>query len=274
MQFTKITVLLLAALAFAGTVATPDIAQGEGSILSAPWKFNVNLYGWLPEAPATINVDGKEVVDVPENLDTILDSLNAAAMFEIEVHKGPITVFTNTVYYKGEYDEGFTGPVTGLSREFELEEEVWAIKYGVGYQLGPWNLGKSEDSPTLSLYPWVGAFFFHDDWSLKVNPTDVPGGGKVDGTFRFNTPMVGLTARPNLSERWYLNLSFGYGGWDVDDVDKIYDFIGNVGYRFTMWNVPSRVFAGYRYLYFDWKKQKTELELTAKGPFFGIGWEF
>jgi hypothetical protein len=86
--------------------------------------------------------------------------------------------------------------------------------------------------------------------------------------------MVGLASYWNLSERWYLNLSYGYGGWDVDDVDEIYDFIGNVGYRFTMYDISSKVFAGYRYLHFDWEDQPAEVVLTCKGPFFGIGWEF
>lgn len=275
MKFAKFAVLFLVAWSLLATGTTKASAQDGDSQWSDPWRFHVNLYGWLPDAPATINVKGREVVDVPEDLDTILDSLNAAAMFELEAHKGPLVLFANVVYYDGEYDDGFTGPVSGASRRFELEEEVWAIKYGVGYRLGSWKLGESPGSPTLALYPWVGAFYFHDDWKVKVDPVGVVlDGVKVDGTFEFNTPMVGLTQRVNFSERWYLNLSFSYGGWEVDDVEEIYDFIGNVGYRFTMWDVPSKVFAGYRYLHIDWEDQPEELKLTAKGPFFGIGWEF
>jgi hypothetical protein len=253
---------------------TKAIAQDGESQWSDPWRFHVNIYGWLPKAPATIKVDGEEVVDVPEDLDTILDSLEMTAMFELEAHKGPLVFFTNTVYYKGDYDDNFTGSITGLRRKYELEEEVWAVKYGVGYRVGSWNLGKSDDSPTFSLIPWVGAFYFHDDWSLEIKPSDEPFAGTVRGTYKFNTPMVGLASRVNLSDRWYLNLSYGYGGWNVDDVDEIYDFIGNVAYRFTMWGVSSKALAGYRYLYIDRDDQDIELELTVKGPFVGIGWEF
>jgi hypothetical protein len=263
----KYVVLAVIAMTFVGTTGIPAVAQEGGSGWSDPWRFHVNIYGWLPEAPATINVDGEEVVDVPEDLDTILDSLEMTAMFELEAHKGPLVLFVNNVYYKGEYDDDFRGPISGQKRDYELEEEVWAIKYGAGYRLGPWDLDKSDDSKPLTLYPWVGAFYFHDDWKVTLDYLDqVFDGGNVNGTFRFNTPMVGLTGRWQLTDRWYLNLSYGYGGWDVDDVDEIYDFIGNVAYRFTMWGVSSKALAGYRYLYFDWKKGVTELELTCKGP--------
>jgi hypothetical protein len=76
--------LLLVALAFVGTITTPVVAQ-EG-ILASPWEFHVNVYGWLPKAPATIAVNDKDLVDVPEDLNTILDSLEMAAMFELEAH--------------------------------------------------------------------------------------------------------------------------------------------------------------------------------------------
>lgn len=269
-----VVMVLSFVLGIGSPAAAAPATVEEAGFLSAPWKFHVNFYGWLPDAPAEIRVDGKKVVEVPENVDTILGSLQAAAMLELEVHKGPVFVFANNVYYKGDYDKNFKGPLTGLSREYTLEEKVWAIKYGAGYRLGPWSMGRSDDSPTLSLYPWVGAFYFHDDWSLKIDPQSDPFGGKVDGTYKFNTPMVGLGVRPKLSERWYLNLSYGYGGWDVDHVEYVHDFIGNVGYRFSVWNVSSKVFAGYRYLHFERKEQKKEIDLKAYGPFFGIGWEF
>jgi len=269
-----VAVILSFVLGIGSPAAAAPATVEEAGFLSAPWKFHVNLYGWLPDAPAEIRVDGKKLVDLPENVDTILDSLEAAAMFELEVHKGPLAFFTNTIYYGGDYDKNFTGPVTGLPKEYRLQEEVWAIKYGAGYRLGPWNLGKSDDSPTLTLYPWIGAFYFHDDWKLKIEDRDGSNGDKVNGTYKFNTPMVGLVARPKLSERWYLNLSYGYGGWDVDHVDYVYDFIGNIGYHFTMWNVSSKVYAGYRYLKFEREEQKIELDLKVYGPFFGIGWEF
>ena len=275
MSFAKSTVLFLVACLLLGTSAMKARSQDVDSAWSDPWRFHVNLYGWLPDALATINVKGREVVDVPENLDTVLDSMDMTAMFELEIHKGPLVAFANTIYYDGDYSNPFTGPISGQQRRFKLEEEVWLIKYGIGYRLGSWNLGKNTDSPILALYPWVGGLYFHDDYKVKVDPVGgLLDGVEVDSTFEFNTPMVGLTPRLNFLERWYLNLSYSYGGWGVDNVDETYDFIGNVGYRFKMAGISSKVFAGYRYLYIDHEQQETELEVTIKGPFFGIGWEF
>jgi hypothetical protein len=255
------------------TVTAPVIAQGDESAQSSSWTFRGNVYGWLPDAPATINVDGEEVVDVPEDLDTILDSADALAMFELQAQKEQLVLFANVIYYKGDYDEGFDGPVTMTRRKFRLEEEVTTIKYGVGYEFGPWDVGDNNLS-TLTLTPWVAGFYFHDNWSLRVTPDSTPGGGRVSGTFEFNTPMVGLASRSRLSQDWGLFVSYGYGGWDVDDVEEIYDFIGLVNYQFKMGDVPAHTFFGYRYLYIDWEDDPEQLLLTIKGPLIGIGWEF
>jgi len=275
-------VLFLIVCTFVCSFTTSAIGQeGEGTakegegFLDAPWKFNVNVYGWLPSAPATIKVKDETIADVPEDLSTILDSMDFAAMFELEVHKGRVFLFSNTIYYKGDWDTDFTGKISGARRTYGIEEKVWAIKYGAGYQLGPWDLGKSaEGSPSLVLYPWVGGFFFHDDWEVSITPGGMFDGVNKEGTLEFNTPMVGLAARFHFLERWYLLLSYGEGGWDVDNAKRVYDFIGDVGYQFTMWDLSSKVFAGYRYLHIEYEKQPVEIKVDVKGPFFGIGWEF
>ena len=183
--------------------------------------------------------------------------------------------YANTVYCKGDYDKYFTGRLSGARRNFELEEEAWAIKYGVGCQLGPWNLNENPVPQILTAYPWVGAFFFHDDWTVNVSPAgEFFDGVNEEGTLDFNTPMVGLTARWKITERWYMNLSYGYGGWGVSDVDEIYDFLGNVAYRFKMGDVSSRVFAGYRYLRIDYEKQPVTLKVDVKGPSLALAGSF
>jgi hypothetical protein len=106
-----------------------------------PWRFNVNVYGWAPWAPVTIKVDQEEVADLPEDFDRIIDSMEMAAMFEVEIHKGPIGVFASPVYYKGKDNEKFSG-AAGERRKFTIKEKLWLIKYGASYDLGavaPWE---------------------------------------------------------------------------------------------------------------------------------------
>ena len=92
-------------------------------------------------------------------------------------------------------------------------------------------------------------------------------------TIRFNTPLIGLNTLWDLTERWILRLGGNWGGWDVDNVHKTYEFVGTIGYRFKMWNVSSKVYAGYRYLHVTYEKE-VEIQVDVKGPLVGIGWEF
>ena len=196
-----------------------------------------------------------------------------AAMFEVGVYKGPIGVFVSPVYYKGEDDEKFKG-LLGQRRKATLDEEVWIIKYGVSYDLGPWHLGKNSDSPAVILQPYVGGLYLHDDIKLKVSRGALDIGLDFKTTIKINTPIIGLNTLWDLTDRWILGLGGNYGGWHVDDMRKTYEFIGLVGYRFKMWDVSSKVFAGYRYLHIDYHKRGVDLQVNVKGPLLGIGWEF
>lgn len=288
-KLAKFALSLVAAIILVGTFATPSSAEEPTDMQEkswpsaeqvvadwweAPWWFHVNVYGWLPNAPATIKVDGQDVADLPEDFDKILADLELAAMFEVEVHKGPIGFFASPLYYKGKDTEDFRGPA-GKERKFTVEEEVWLIKYGASYDLGPWRLWKDSDPPTVILQPYVGGLYLHDDIKLKVTPGAFDIGVDVDTTLKFNTPIIGANTLWNLTKRWGLRLGGNYGGFHVDDVEKTYEGVGTVVYRFKMWDdVSSKVFAGYRYLHLDYKKKEVAIELDVKGPLFGIGWVF
>ena len=109
MKFAKCSLSFLAVLLLIGVSATPSAAQAGQGWRDAPWQFEAKVYGWLPRAPVTIEIDQQEVANLPESLDNILDDLEMTAMFELEAHKGPLGFFVSPVYYKGEADEHFTG---------------------------------------------------------------------------------------------------------------------------------------------------------------------
>jgi hypothetical protein len=282
MKFAKIISLFL----FTCTLVCPFTAsataqkggteQGGEGFLDAPWIFNVNVYGWLPSAPADITIANEQVASLPESLDTILDSLEMAAMFEVKVHKGPVSVFANTIYYEGDDSEN-TLDKNGKPIKVNVHEEAWVISYGVGYSLPAWKLGKSADAPTVTLQPYVGGLFMHDPIGVRVEDRITGIGVRVEETVDFNTPVVGLISYWELSDRWAGVISFNYGGFGgagKGSVDKTYDFIATVGYIFTMWDVESHVYVGYRYLDIELEKRQLGLDVAAKGPFFGIGWVF
>jgi hypothetical protein len=156
-------------LLLVGTPATLSAAEETTNWRDAPWRFNAKVYGWLPKAPVDIKIDQEEVANLPESLDNILDSVELTAMAEFEAHKGPLGFFVSPVYYDGKDDEKFTGLV-GERRKLTLEESAWVIDYGVGYQVGQWQLGEDAGSPTVTVEPYAGALFFHDRIKNRCQP--------------------------------------------------------------------------------------------------------
>jgi hypothetical protein len=273
MKFTKISISFLAALLLVGVSTTLSTAQAGEGWRDAPWRFSAKGYGWLPQAPATIKIDGHDVDNLPESFDTILDDLRMAAMFELEAHKGPLGFFISPVYYDGKDTEHFKG-AAGENRKVTVEESAWVIDYGVAYEIGQWRLGKAADSPTVTVEPFVGALYFHDHMKIDLNPGALDIGLRVRKTIEFNTPIVGLNTFLRFNDRWSLRVSGNYGVFNASEVNRTWQGIGLLGYHFKMWDVSSQVYAGYRYLHVDLEDDPIELEVDVKGPLVGIGWEF
>ncbi len=266
--FTKTLMILFIFLLLPCVVGvSPLYAEEE------PWRFNVNVYGWLPEAPADIIINDEEVAHLPESFDTIIDGLQMAAMFELQAHKGPFGVFASSMYFDGEGDKHFTG-LLDEKRKVTVSERLWLISYGASYDIGPFNLGENSGAPTVILQPYVGGLYFYDDLEMNVEPGALDLGLDYKTTIKFNTPIIGANTLWDITKNWTLRVGGNYGGWDVDHVKETYEFLGAAGYRFTMWDVNSKVFAGYRYVHINLKKNDIQIKVDVKGPLFGIGWEF
>ena len=273
MNFTKVNIPLLAAIILVVIFVTPAAAQEDTDWRSAPWRFSVKGYGWMPEAPATIKIDDQEVANMPESFDNIFDSMELSVMMEFEAHKGRLGFFISPIYYEGKDTEKFTG-LEGVRRKVTLKETVWAIDYGVAYEIGTWRLGEQPNSPVLTVEPFAGGFYLHDKIKIDLNPGFFDIGLKIRKTIEFNTPIVGLNTLLRVSDRWSLRASGNYGGWGVDHVDRTYQGIGLLGYHFKMMDLSSQVFAGYRYLKIHYDENPLDIEVAIKGPLFGIGIDF
>jgi hypothetical protein len=286
-KLAKFSLPCLLQLMLIGVLSTHSVAQEQSKTEKATslketdssksdkegWRFNVNIYGWMPEAPARIEIDDDTVASLPEDFSTILDSLEMAAMFELELHKGPIGVFASPMYFRGEDDEHFTG-VPGERRKVTLKENLWLIKYGVSYDFKPLHVLKNCRFPTVVFQPYVGALFFHDEITMKVSPGVLDNGLDYDKLIQFNTPLVGLNTLWDLTRSLSLRLGGNFGGWSVDKVTSTHEFIGTVSYNFKLYDISTKVFAGYRYLHIDYNKSALKIHVDVKGPLFGMGWEF
>jgi hypothetical protein len=227
----------------------------------------------LPQAPADIDV-GRLDIGLPENLSTIIDDLKLGAMLEFEVHKGPIGIFFSPIFYKGDESDHFKGKL-GERRKFGLKETVFLIDYGISYDFGPWPLSKKPNSyKNVIFQPYAGFRFLHDNIKINVSPGEIDPGLSVRKKLKFNTPIIGVNTIWNLSRRWFLRVGGDVGGWKVDHVQSTYQAVGTVAYRFKTWDVSSKVFAGYRYMYIDYDKKDEALKVSIKGPLIGVGVEF
>jgi hypothetical protein len=269
MKLMKNGIFFLAALLLAGVSTTLFAAEQGQGWQDAPWRFSFKGYAWAPEAPVDIEVDQDEVANMPESFDNIFGSLEMAAMFELEAHKGPLGFFISPVYYEGKDNEHFDGVFE--RRKVTLKETVWLINYGVGYEIGQWHLGETA---TVTVEPFVGGLYFHDDIKLDVDPGVLDMGLRIRDTIEFNTPIAGLNTLLRFNDRWDLRVSLNHGVFDASEVNKTYQAFGLLGYHFKMSDVSSQVFAGYRYLHLDLEKGPIQVEVDVKGPLVGIGWDF
>ena len=280
MKLAEFTLTSLAVLLLFGMASTPSAAQNVDTewkwssvsdAMTDPWRFSVIGYGWAPSAPVSVKTN-EGTTNLPEDFDTILDDLDFAAMSEMEVHKGPFGVFFSPIYYDGTDRESFTG-LAGNKRSVKIEESVWLIDYGVSYDLGALRLGEHSDSPTVTLQPYAGGRYLHDNFKMKLDAGPIEPGIDIHETLEFNTPIIGISTNFDLTDSWELRLEGDYGGFNVDDVNETYQIFGGLGYKFKMGDTIAKVFAGYRYLHVDYEKE-VELEVTIKGPLIGFGFEF
>jgi len=239
--------------------------------LTEPWRFAVIGWGWAPDAPADIKL-GRADAELPESLNTILDSLQWGAMLDLEARKGPFGAFVSPIVIGLEDSEHFTTPL-GERRKVTVEEEVFLMDFGLSFELGRWHFGKDADSPAVTVESTFGGRALFDDISVKINAGLVSSGRTESVDVDFVAPVLGLRTVWDLTERWALSLEGDYGGFHVDHLDETWNAEGFLGYRFETFGVSSIVFAGYRYLYIDYSKE-AEIEVKIRGPALGLGFYF
>lgn len=254
-------------------MASMAVAEDAASVGEAPWQFGFNVYLWRVDAPVTIKVNQQEVANLPEDFDTIIDALQMAFMGEFNVRKGPLSFFAAPIYYRGELDKHFRGPL-GARRKAKIKEEVWLVDYGLSWEFGPWNLSKDAAYPTISVSPIAGARYLRDNIAVDVPPGILDMGLKVRTTLVFNTPFLGLKSKLRFSERWSLGVEYDHGVADADKIKETYNALGIVAYHYKIKQRSARWFAGYRFLKLDIENDPVSVDLEVKGPLIGFGMDF
>ena len=241
--------------------------------LDGPWRFTAAMYGWLPEIPLELNLGRVHATGLID-LGTILDDLQFTAMLDFEVRKGPFGAYFAPIVIFLEDTETVPGALR--SHKVTIDDFAFLADFGLSYEVGRWHLGKKPDSPAVAVEPFVGARWLIDDVKIKIKPGGPlrPGGDTLSPEIAFIAPVIGLRTFWDLTERWNVRIEGDYGGFDVDHLEKTWNALGIVGYRFRPTkSLAINVFAGYRYLYVQYKKI-AKLKVSIRGPLIGVALEF
>lgn len=244
-------------------------------IAGSSWDYELYVDLWLPWAPVTVT-HGDLEVELPETLRTLLRSLNFFSVMRFKASKGPVGFFVNPLYFNGSWEDEFKKPALA-GREYKVNERVFLVDFGMSYEIGRWDIGKNGKSRELSLEPYAGFRYLHDNLTLKVGPGRISDGFKKYIQVESTSPIIGLQSRAQVTDSWDVLFVGDYGGFGVNDMDVSFQLATYFEYNFKWGKTKdksARVSLGYRYLHLDHDSGETRFELAAKGPVLGLGFLF
>ena len=263
---------LFKSLALAAALTTVSSVHGagttEGSAVHDPWAFNLTLYMWFPGVNGNVSAGplsesvNASFIDIAGKLRSFPMAFNG----HFEAHYERLGFYLDGNYmgldFKPKFDHGIS---KGLSMELGI------MDYGASYRLfgSPANERvahweeKSGGTNILDIYAggrsiWLG------------NQLEFTGIASSSGSKSFTAPVIGGRIMAEFLPKWFVLLDGNVGGFGVDNVNFTGSALGAVGYRTTLFGVPSTVEAGYKALKVDVDKRIVAADVTLNGPFIGL----
>jgi hypothetical protein len=209
---------------------------------------------------------------LPEDLGTILGSLQMGLMLDFEARKGRFGGYVAPIFvWLRDDDNSVQGPIQ--EHQIIVKEAVYLIDFGLSYEVGQWRLWNRPSwvlpSPAVAVEPFFGARSLIDDITFTLEP-----GGSHRPEISFIAPVIGLRTFWDITDRFNLRIEGDYGGFHVDGLEQTWNFLALAGYRFKpRKNLDINVFAGYRYLSIEYEKVAA-INVDLKGPLLGVALEF
>lgn len=256
---------LAAALAMTSSVHGAETAEGDA--VQNPWAFNLTLYMWFPgvngnfsAGPLDKSVDAS-FIDIAGKLRSFPMAFNG----HFEAHYERLGLYLDGNYMGMDFEPRFDH---GISKG--LSTKLGIMDYGVTYRLfgspaseiaAHWE--EKSRSNILDIYAggrtiWLG------------NQIDFEGISSASTSASFTAPVVGGRIVAEFLPKWFVLLDGNVGGFGVDNVSFTGSALGAIGYRTTLFGVPSSVEAGYKALKVDVDKGRVAADVTMNGPFIGL----
>ncbi|MCP4285706.1 MAG: hypothetical protein GY792_14820 [Gammaproteobacteria bacterium] len=246
--------------------STIFISQISAASETDKWQFEVTPYLLAAGMDGTVGVHG-HTADIDVSFSDILDDLDSGFMGLFTAKKGPWTLALEGVYMKleGGSSNTVTGPGGILSRSGKLgiTNTMYIAQGSVAYRI-------LDDKTKLDV---IGAIRY-TDLKVKIDVektfTLPPFGGSrsEEGSEGWIDAVVGVRALHPVSDRVLL---LGYADIGAGGSDLTYQVMVGANWEFSEGYTAK---LGYRHLYWDYEDGGTVWDMTASGPYLGLGIQF
>ena len=245
-------------VALAGLLALPPTQAAE-------WQHAVTPYLWASGMSGKAAVGtpaGPLEADVDVGFSDILRNLKLGGMVSYRGERGPWVVMTDAIYMKLGADRQVGGNLLAVDGRVEVEQI--ALEADVGYRLSD------------AVVAFVGLRYNDIDADLRVVRSG-PGAGNTRAageTASWVDPVVGVTAKFPLAERWSLGLRGDVGGFGVGADLAVQAMVS------VHWQASDRVevVGGWRYLDVDYEDGRDaslfRYDVATSGPGIGVTFRF
>lgn len=251
-------------LVLVGCVASQMASSAQGD----DWQYEVTPYLFAAGMDGKIGIRGV-TSDVDASFGDITDNLDQGFMGLFTASKGPWTYGLEGVYMKlsDEGSESVTGPFGDVEVDSALKvsSKMYIYQGSVAYRV-------LDETTAVDLVGAARYTKLETDASVAITTTPgivFPGGASsASGSESWTDVVVGVNALHPLNKQWSL---LGYADVGGGGSDLTYQFMLGANWEFAR-DFNAKV--GYRQLYWDYENEGTVWDITASGPYLGLGIRF
>lgn len=232
------------------------------------WQYEITPYLLVAGMEGTTGVRGFNA-DLDASFSDIVDNLDMGFMGMFSARKGPWTLTFEGVYI--DLSNETTSPITGPEGFFtgngklDVVSTMYIAQGTVGYQL------VENGNTTLNGFGALRYTKMDVDMDVVIefdSPPPFEGAASEGDTENWLDAVVGLHALYAVSDKTTLlgYLDIGGGGSDLT-----YQLMAGVNWEFSKGYTAK---LGYRHLYWDYEDAGFVWDMTAKGPYLGLGIRF
>lgn len=261
MQHAKMAVLSLAILG----LGTSQIGR---AVESDAWQYEVTPYVLTAGLDGTAGVRGV-TSDVDMSIGDVLDDFEAGFMGLFSARKGPWMYSLEGVYFKlaDQASKSVTGPFGNVTVNgaLDLTTKMYVYQGSVGYRV-------LDGTTTVDLIGGVRYTKLDLDMTVTLTTTPgivFPGGSRsASGSESWTDAVVGALVNHPVAD----NVSLvGYADVGGGGSDLTYQVIAGANWEFSKGYTAK---FGYRLLDWDYEEDGTVWDMTASGPYLGLGIRF